>query len=89
VTASELFAPSAETKQKKTPFPAQTCASSLRPACAETHPLCGGLKQSARFFLSAPPMLGAGQREEKPHNVKNSFQAPFEGAASGLTLGGG
>jgi len=31
----------------------------------------------------------AGQREEKPHNVKNSFQAPFKGAASGLTLRGG
>jgi hypothetical protein len=54
-----------------------------------TLPALRRAQPSACLFPSAPPMLGAGQREEKPHNVKNSFQAPFKGAASGLTLRGG
>jgi len=29
-----------------------------------------GLRQSARFFPSDPPMLGAGQREETPKQLK-------------------
>ena len=39
-----------------------------RPERAETHPPYGGLKQSARFFPSAPPMLGAEQRETENQN---------------------
>jgi hypothetical protein len=35
----------------------------------------------ARSFPSAPPMLGAGQRELKNHKFKNRFQAIFVGAA--------
>jgi hypothetical protein len=39
------------------------------------------LKQSARFFPAASPMLGAGQREIQNQNLKNCFPAPFEGAS--------
>jgi len=44
-------------------------------------PACGGVRQSARFNPSATPMLGAGQREIQSQNLKNRFQAPFEGAS--------
>jgi hypothetical protein len=36
------------------------------------------LRQSARLFPSAAPMLGAEQREIK--NFLNCFKAPFKGA---------
>jgi hypothetical protein len=60
--------------KRKRPCPAYPCASTLRPERAETHPPCGGLRQSARFFPSAPPMLGAGQRELKNHKVKSRIR---------------
>jgi len=36
-------------------------------------PLSAGLKQSARLFPSAPPMLSAGQRENQPPKQKTIF----------------
>jgi hypothetical protein len=40
---------------------------------AETRPLKSGLKQSARLFPSASPMLGAGQREIQNHKPQSHF----------------
>jgi hypothetical protein len=46
------------------------------------------LKQSARLNPAVPPILGAGQREIQNQNLKNCFQALFEGASRGVPLSG-
>jgi len=38
----------------------------------------GGLRQSARFFPSAPSMLGAGQWENQNQRLKSPILSPFE-----------
>jgi len=48
--------------KRRRPCPAYSCASPKRTEHAETPPPFGGVRQSARFFLSISSMLGAGQR---------------------------
>ncbi len=45
----------------------------------------GGLSQSARFFPSAPPMLGAGQWEHQNQKLKSLLFALFEDTALDLS----
>jgi hypothetical protein len=76
-----------KTKQKKMPvsrgvshFPARRRRGRSVRKLARLRFGFGGLRQSARLFPSAPPMLGAGQRESiKPLSQKNRIQSPFGG----------
>jgi len=64
-----------KTKQKNTPVFRLILRVAVAAGARGNSPACGGLKQSARLFLSASPMLGAGQREIKKQTFKNRFSS--------------
>jgi hypothetical protein len=71
-----------KTKQKKTPVSRLILRVAAADGARGNSPACGkpsaGSDKSARFFPSAPSMLGAGQRDIQNQNLKSHFQPSFE-----------